>query len=349
MANYLTQQQRVAAVKHYYQSQGNGAEAARRLAFEFDIRTVQGRNITNIVKKFEQTGSVNDAPKPGRPVSSTTTEKGDELVASVRRSPQKSTRRLSLELDISQASVLRLLKERNLKPYIPRLFHALADGDTDRRMEFAEIFLNKVKQDRNFIDNIWWSDEATFKLNGHINRHNCVYWAEENPHVVIERDVNLPGVIVWGALSSYGLIGPYFFDGTVNSQNYLQLLQTELWPKIKNQSCYFQQDGAPPHYAICVRNWLNEHLPGKWIGRRGPTEFPARSPDLTPMDFFLWGVLKDSVYRLKPRSLDALRKCIRDSFLAIDADICKTACRSVAIRLQDCIEANGEHFECYRT
>ena len=29
-----------------------------------------------------------------------------------------------------------------------------------------------------------------------------------------------------------------------------------------------------------------------WIGRRGPTEYPARSPDLTPMDFFFVGILK---------------------------------------------------------
>lgn len=108
---------------------------------------------------------------------------------------------------------MRLMKERNLKSYIPRLFHALADGDSGRRVEFAEMFLNKMEQDSNFIDNIRWSDQATFKLNGHINRHNCVYWAEQNPHVIIERDVNLPGVTVWAALSSHSLISPYFFMG----------------------------------------------------------------------------------------------------------------------------------------
>ena len=61
-----------------------------------------------------------------------------------------------------------LLRKRNLKPYIPRLFHVLHDGDADRRVEFSEIFLDIMRDDETFQDKIWWSDEACFKLNGHI-------------------------------------------------------------------------------------------------------------------------------------------------------------------------------------
>uniref|UniRef100_A0AAX7UMF9 Uncharacterized protein n=1 Tax=Astatotilapia calliptera TaxID=8154 RepID=A0AAX7UMF9_ASTCA len=50
---------------------------------------------------------------------------------------------------------------------------------------------------------------------------------------------------------------------------------------------FFQQDGAPPHYGCQVRAFLDEQFPGKWIGRRGPVEWPPRSPDLTPLDFYL--------------------------------------------------------------
>ena len=48
----------------------------------------------------------------------------------------------------------------------------------------------------------------------------------------------------------------------------------------------FQQDGAPPHYNSDVRPFLDEVLPNKWIARRGFVEYPPRSPDLTPLDFF---------------------------------------------------------------
>ncbi|EZA53536.1 hypothetical protein X777_07004, partial [Ooceraea biroi] len=46
-----------------------------------------------------------------------------------------------------------------------------------------------------------------------------------------------------------------------------------------------------------ARNILNEPFPDRWIGRGGRISWPARSPDLTPLDFFLWGHLKNEVYR----------------------------------------------------
>ena len=49
-------------------------------------------------------------------------------------------------------------------------------------------------------------------LNGHINRHNCVYWSNENPHAILEKDINLPGVTAWAAISCMGVIGPIFFE-----------------------------------------------------------------------------------------------------------------------------------------
>ena len=150
-----------------------------------------------------------------------------------------------------------------------------------------------MEHDEAFVDQIWWSDEACFKLNGQINRHNCVYWSSENPRVLVEKAVNLPGITVWAAISSLGIIGPYFFEGTVTADAYLTMLQTFFWPRAQNhQDFYFQQDGAPPHYGLKVREWLDTNFEGKWIGRRGPIEWPARSPDLTPPDFFLWGVIK---------------------------------------------------------
>jgi hypothetical protein len=62
---------------------------------------------------------------------------------------------------------------------------------------------------------------------------------------------------------------------------------------------FFQQDGATPHWALNVREFLNEKFPNRWIGRGGPIPWPPRSPDITPMDFFLWGYVKDRVFAKK--------------------------------------------------
>jgi hypothetical protein len=60
-------------------------------------------------------------------------------------------------------------------------------------------------------------------LNGAINRHNCTYWALDSPHVTEQRHVNLPGITVWCALTSEGLLGPFFFDDTLTGATYPKL------------------------------------------------------------------------------------------------------------------------------
>ncbi|GBO17504.1 hypothetical protein AVEN_189164-1 [Araneus ventricosus] len=55
------------------------------------------------------------------------------------------------------------------------------------------------------------------------------------------------------------------------------------------------QDGATPHFSISVREALNERFPNSWIRRDGPIPWPARSPDLTPVDFFFWGYIRNIV------------------------------------------------------
>ena len=49
----------------------------------------------------------------------------------------------------------------------------------------------------------------------------------------------------------------------------------------------FQQDGAPPYWGSDVRQFLDATFPNMWIGRDGPTPWPPRSPDITPLTFFM--------------------------------------------------------------
>lgn len=348
--HHLSTEHRVSALIHYYECGRNASEASRRLSAEHGIRKVSSTNVKALIDKFNVTGSVCDAPKSGRKRAITTPEKALEVMESLERSPQKSTRRLANELGMSHMSVWKLLKSLDLKPYIPRVFHALHDGDEDRRVEFCETFLNMEKDNDLLLDSVWWSDEATFKLNGNINRHNCVYWANSNPHIILQRDLNLPGVTVWCAMASEGIIGPYFFESTVTGEGYLELLEKYFWPKVKNNLFfYFQQDGAAPHYANIVRDWLGQKLPGRWIGRRGPVEWPPRSPDLTPLDFFLWGVLKDMVYAEKPNTIDILKNTIKEKVQLINSDkeLCRKVCHSVKHRYEMCIEVGGNQIEQY--
>lgn len=72
------------------------------------------------------------------------------------------------------------------------------------------------------------------------------------------------------------------------------MLRDDIVPDIRNifdlnfDTVWFQQDDAPPHFGLEVRNFLNAIFPERWIGRKEAIECPSRSPDLTPLDFFFW-------------------------------------------------------------
>ncbi|MFW5443335.1 MAG: hypothetical protein ACKE51_03370 [Methylococcaceae bacterium] len=280
-------------------------------------RTASGRyphrsTVLRLINKFETTGSVTDEQRrqrSGRPSLVNKEEFRAAVLREMNDNRPTSTRLISRQLaahseyNACHETVRKTLIKMGRKPYHPRLVHAINEDDPDRRIEACETLIAIFENDPASIDRIFWTDEATFKLNGHINRHNCVFWNTENLHHILEKDVNLPGVTVWCAISSNGIIGPYFHDGTVNSHSYLNMLQNWFMPRVAEQDgLLFQQDGAPPHYALIVRQWLNDTFPGAWIGRRGPMEWPARSPDLTPCDFFLWGVLKQWFSNYLPRA-----------------------------------------------
>ena len=68
-----------------------------------------------------------------------------------------------------------------------------------------------------------------------------------------------------------------------------------------------------------ARRWLDHTFKARWMGRAGPIPWPARSPDLSPLDFWLWGYLRDQVYRQQLDTLRELRMAIENAIQAIPA------------------------------
>ena len=110
---------------------------------------------------------------------------------------------------------------------------------------------------------------------------------------------------------------------------------------------WFQQDGAPAHYSVIVRHFLDDIFQDRWIGRRGPVEWAPRSPDLTPMDFFFWGYVKSLVYCEKIRDRAHLLQKISYACARIssDEDLFEKVRRNFRYRVRTCFELGGQHFE----
>lgn len=311
--------------------------------------TLDAKTVKNCHSKLLTTGSVADARRSGRPSTSRTAENVDRVREMFMRSPKKSLRQGSRESGLSRYSVATILKkDLSFKPWKPHYVQQLFPDDCDRRMEFGEIFLSWNEDWPELFENILWTDEAVFHIGGFVNRHNSHYWASVNPNECVEKAQGRPKVTVWCGITSSQVVGPFFLRNTMNGERYLEMLQDRVWPVISqwnNPQLHFMQDGAPAHFANDVREWLHDHFPGRWIGRRGAHEWPARSPDLTPCDFFLWGWAKEEVYKRKPRNLDELEAVITDVLANVPPNMLQASVSNVPVRLRKCVENAGAYVE----
>ncbi|GFU74407.1 uncharacterized protein TNCV_2525761 [Trichonephila clavipes] len=101
---------------------------------------------------------------------------------------------------------------------------------------------------------------------------------------------------------------------TVNGDRYRAMITNFFIPELNNhyvQELWFQQDGATCHTARATIDLLKDTLGDRLISRFGPVNWPPRSCDLTPLNYFLWGYVKSWVYADKPQTLDHLEDNIR--------------------------------------
>ncbi|GBL70462.1 hypothetical protein AVEN_128399-1 [Araneus ventricosus] len=107
---------------------------------------------------------------------------------------------------------------------------------------------------------------------------------------------------------------------------------------------------APTQWCACAQSIISEAFLGggireQIIGYGGFQELPPSSPDLTPMDFFLWGYLKQQVYATPPPKLQDLQRRIMDTCASLTPAMLHRVQLEVQARVQMCIVADGEKFE----
>ena len=98
---------------------------------------------------------------------------------------------------------------------------------------------------------------------------------------------------------------------TVNADRYISILERfkASLQQIRGEthSQWLMQDGATAHTALASRQWLRENFAERIISLKTDFVWAPYSPDLNPLDFFLWGHLKDCVYRDTPHSIEELK------------------------------------------
>jgi len=208
--------QRAFAVKAFYRNGDNLAIAQPEFRREFGIhrnRAVpSAQAIKTWVRNFEVTGST--LKTKGGSVKTVRTPNNIAVVReAIARSPHRSARRHSVSLGLSEASVRRILhKDLNFFPYKIQVIHDLHERDYVNRVNFCQTFLPLINENQELVNNLLMSDEAHFHLFGFLNKQNFRYWSATNPTKLHDRPLHSSKVTVRCAISSFGIIGPYFFE-----------------------------------------------------------------------------------------------------------------------------------------
>ena len=249
-------------------------------------------------------------------------------------------------------------KDLKLKPYRILRMHKVTQQQTVARLKMGRLLARKPAD---WFKNLCVSDEAWFTLSGHVyNRQNTVCYSPVGGGTpeqwVTQASQAQQKIMVFCLLHGSGQkFGPYFLsEGRVTQYTYRELLETKVFPKMKEKlslagfkRTIWQQDGAKPHQAVMVMNWLDTIFKERMLAIkciRGDTWAPY-SPDCNPCDFFLWGYLKEKVYHPLPVTLEALKRKITREFTRIPELMVKKAVLNMKKRGRLMAECEGRQFE----
>jgi len=153
--------------------------------------------------------------------------------------------------------------------------------------------------------------QAHFLLLGHVNSKNSMFWGITSHEHCLQRPLQSLKCTARVAISKHGIIGPFWLEDnnehcvTINTDRYVQILRkywTALgrWKEVVRVRQWFKHDSATPHSWKESVAWLNQRFSDRLISCKCDQQWLPNSPNLNPLDFYLWRYLKDRVYVQDP-------------------------------------------------
>ncbi|GFV87672.1 uncharacterized protein TNCV_779561 [Trichonephila clavipes] len=310
----VTLPERALLVKLFYKSKGNAEAALQEFCRLKNLckGPLLPQALMRMIAQFEKTGHL--GVQPGRGRKSTRSDIVEDVATAIVDQSMdnvigcSSARAVSQHLGVPYSSVECTEKSGvHFSPYKICHNQQLMANNREKRLTFALTFLARVEVDASWPWKILWSDEVHFHQSGTVNIHNCRMWDTENPRTFQEIPLHSPKVTVWCGFTATFILGPFFFEETTRS--------------------------GPVTCTVMARS------------RAFPTAWSPRSPDLNPCDFWLWGYLKNLVYRGRLITLADLKDSITLHVRSISVDQLRSAVEQTLHRLQILHLEEGNHIE----
>ena len=200
------------------------------------------------------------------------------------------------------------------------------------------------------LPNLVFTDEKKFDIQQAVNQKNDRVWASSSTTEgrIVTRRQNPPSAMVWAAVTATGR-SPLLFIPTgmkLNSERYvLDILEGCLLPwaeqHFKDEPWTFQQDLAPSHGSKFTQSWILRKIPS-FISKE---DWPARSPDLNPLDYSIWSIMEKRVCSTPHQTLESLKAKLIKEWDAIPQETLRAACDSFPVRLKAVVKNKESYIE----
>lgn len=279
-----------------------------------------------------------------------TPEFKENLQKKVLEDPGIGIRALAPELDVSPSTMkLALNEDLRYHSYKRRRGQLLTEKTRENRLIKAKRLLIKVKHPVGPQTMWFFSDEKNFCQDQKHNSQNNRWLAYSQKDIPRVMQTKFPQhVMVFGCVSSEGdVMPPHFFrEGLrLNSDGYVELLNTVVKPWItrvaNGRPFVWQQDSAPCHTSRKSQKWLAENF----YDFASPNVWPPNSPDLNPMDYYVWGAVEKDTNRRASNTKAQLIDRIKVVFETLSRETVKLACSRFRSRIEAVVDANGSFFE----
>ncbi|UYV73733.1 hypothetical protein LAZ67_11000634 [Cordylochernes scorpioides] len=300
------------------------ADAFRMLTVTYGEATLDRSNVYRWYKMFsEGRKDVNDEERAGRPSTSKTDEKINEVEKMILANRRITVREVAEDLNILIGSchsifINDLGMRRVAAKFVPKLLNC---DQKQHRMNIANEMLDSVRDDPNLLQRVITGNEAwVYGYDVGTKAQSSQWKLPHKPRPKKARQVR----------SNVKFLLTVFFDcrgvvhheflphgRTVNEEYYLQVMRNlreairqkrpDLW---KNKNWLLPHDNAPAHTSLLVRDLLAKNntlmMPQ-----------PPYSPDLAPCDFFLFPKLKRPMKGRRYATLDEIKTASKEELKKI--------------------------------